>query len=84
MYAEFIIIYVGMGILALLSIASIVLSAIILKKAGSGFSGKPGRYTDKSKSFEYASNQIGVVFCKNCGTQFDGTTRVCPKCGTPR
>ncbi len=23
------------------------------------------------------------MFCKNCGNQLDGTTAVCPKCGTP-
>ena len=84
MYTEFVIIYIGMGILALLSIASIALLIIVMKKMGNGFSGNPERYSSKPQNYGHNNAQVGVVFCKNCGTQFDGATHVCPKCGTPR
>ena len=32
---------------------------------------------------QYA-DETGVVFCRNCGNQFDSTLKVCPDCKTPR
>lgn len=32
---------------------------------------------------QYGQNN-GIVFCKNCATQYDSSRRACPKCGTPR
>lgn len=27
---------------------------------------------------------VGVVFCRNCGNQYESTEGLCPSCGTPR
>lgn len=31
-----------------------------------------------------SSTVQGVVFCRNCGNQFDSTMNECPHCKTPR
>ncbi|WP_042146638.1 zinc ribbon domain-containing protein [Paucisalibacillus sp. EB02] len=28
--------------------------------------------------------EVGVVFCRNCGNQYESTEKVCPSCRTPR
>ncbi|WP_068673679.1 zinc ribbon domain-containing protein [Oceanobacillus sp. Castelsardo] len=28
--------------------------------------------------------EAGVVFCRNCGNQYESTEKVCPGCRTPR
>lgn len=83
MYPEFIAIYIGLGILAVLQILSIILVIILIVKTKkqtahlNSLSDQWGLRVDRQKSF-------GVVFCVNCGTQFDPVHNVCPKCGKPR
>lgn len=84
MYTEFIIIYIGLGILALLSIANIILLIMLLKN---NVGGKIVTYKNNignSNKYVSMNGQTGVVFCKNCATRFDASTRICPKCGTQR
>jgi hypothetical protein len=49
----------------------------------------------KKKKIKFSSNEknvtaqnqtatIGVVFCRNCGKQYDSTEAACPSCNTPR
>lgn len=84
MYPEFIAIYVGMGVLAILLIAAIVMLALVLKKLSGGSGVMNSRPQQTARPFGNAGSEIGVVFCRNCATQYDGATRVCPRCGTPR
>lgn len=84
MYTEFKIIYVGLGILAVLLLAVIVLLIILLKKLNT--SGQTYSKTTDRPSQSYAPRTAvsGIVFCPGCGTQFDAKHTVCPKCGKPR
>ncbi len=83
MYPEFIAIYVGLGVLALLLIVTIVLLIVVLCKLKNGTGQRTFSPSPKSMGASYG-NGMGVVFCNNCGTQFDGATKVCPRCGTTR
>ena len=83
MYPEFIAIYIGLGILSLLQIATIVLVVVLLKKKrhSSDFINSPDNRVYPNSSHSMAS---GVAFCINCGAQFNSELKVCPKCGYPR
>ena len=82
MYPEFIAIYIGLGILAILQIATIILLCILFKK--NKVSRQPQHAFHNQYSNNNQPNNSGVVFCVNCGTQYDATLKVCPKCGKPR
>ena len=89
MYTEFKLIYVGLGIIAALLTAVIVLLVILLKKSGSGRIRRDGIHSDLPNytSTNYAAPKqtvSGIVFCPSCGAQFDSKHLVCPKCGKPR
>jgi len=79
MYPEFIAIYVGLGILAIMMVAVLVLLIILLRQ-------EKGTITKSKSNVSNNGNQTSgtVVFCKNCATQFDASQHTCPKCGTPR
>ena len=83
MYTEFLIIYIGLGILALLGIAILILLIMLLKKG-------QGVYIPQNNNFitpnvqNTATPTGNIVFCKKCAAEFDSSQRVCPKCGTPR
>ncbi len=81
MYPEFIAIYVGLGVLAAILIAVLVLVIVTLKKV-SGLTGRKSAPAYHGGGMAQPSGN--VVFCRNCATQFDARERVCPKCGTPR
>ncbi len=83
MYPEFIAIYVGLGVVAALLIAAIVLLLMVLSKL-KNLGGSQRSYTPPRNTNPGYSSAMGVVFCDHCGTQFDGATKVCPRCGTPR
>lgn len=93
MYTEFIIIYILLGILLLLGIATFIFAFLAFKKSNSSFSGKPIISTQSTNNFEQVNTQSGttvvpasgnIVFCKKCAAEFDASARCCPKCGTPR
>lgn len=72
MYLEFVIIYVGLFIVFMISIVNLVFTIKIAKRmSGSNLGTK-------------TSQTGGVVFCKKCATEFDVNLKVCPNCGTIR
>lgn len=75
MYPEFIPIYVGLAVVAVLLIVVLILQIVILVKGGSRSGGKP-HATNNSRGT--------VVFCKHCATKYSSSESVCPKCGAPR
>lgn len=93
MYTEFIIIFSGLGVIIVLLLVVIVLLIVLMKKSSndipvSGFvssasisAGQPQASLGMAATSSVGS---GVVFCKNCFTEFDASVRFCPKCGTPQ
>lgn len=96
MYAEFIGIYIGLGILFLLGIANLVLVLILMNKNDKptymGNPIMPSQPTTACSTQANTMNTAGntaipggnVAFCKNCAAAFDVTAKRCPRCGTPR
>ena len=94
MYPEFIAIYIGLGVIALLLIVAIILLIILLKKQGSSRPknyyaqqpqyGRPQQGLAPGRQAQGGGSSGGMAFCRNCGAQFDASLRVCPRCGTPR
>ena len=84
MYTEFLIIYIMLGVLILLMIVAVILLIAVLKKTGSNSS--RNRYQQQMPTYQQGAQNSagGVAFCKNCGSQFNASLRVCPRCGTPR
>ena len=85
MYPEFIVIYVGLAVLAALMIAVLVLLVKLVKQAGAKPISKT--YTSQINNSTTAPTNVAtgnIVFCKHCAAEFDSSQRVCPKCGTPR
>lgn len=89
MYPEFIVIYVGLGIL-LAMVAVLLVLVIKLLKGGSGnqmVSRKAymGGGTVSGTVIQSGAPAAGpMAFCRNCATQFDAKMPSCPRCGTPR
>ena len=81
MDTEFLILYLALGIVAVLMIAVLIMLFSILSKvekiAQSG-----------GRSFEASPynrmNAGGTVFCTQCATQYDASQPNCPRCGKPR
>ncbi|GGA79644.1 hypothetical protein [Ornithinibacillus halotolerans] len=73
----------------ILIIISIILNITIIvmiskgKSAGSQNTGVP---TEKvNTTFTQKSGiEVGVVFCRNCGQQYESTSKACPNCKTAR
>ena len=92
MYVEFIIIYIILGLILILNIAVVILLIKVLKKLNSrsGRALVPQNYGGGQNAYQQTpvvngnTVSLGTVFCKNCGAQFDGIHKICPKCGTPR
>lgn len=73
MYPEFVVIYVGLGIVLLVTVVNLVFTIKVMKKLGD------------NRNVSVNMNQpTGAVFCKKCATEFDSRLRVCPNCGTTR
>ena len=84
MYTEFIIMYVGLGIVIALQIALTVIGILILKKLGKG-NARPVSYPARpAAGAAPAATAASTVFCRGCAKQFDGSMRFCPYCGTTR
>lgn len=84
MYTEFVIMYVGLGIVIALQIALTVIGILILKKLGKG-SVRPVSYPARpTAGAAPAAAAASTVFCRGCAKQFDGAMRFCPYCGTTR
>lgn len=84
MYPEFIAIYVGLAIALVLLVAILVLLIVLLKRGNNiphatNYQQRPSNYQNQN-----FGGSTGIVFCRNCSTQYDGATRICPRCGTPR
>lgn len=82
MYPEFIAIYIGLGVLSILQIGTIILVILLLKKNGGSHNEYPAQKNNYTLNNQ--SKSSGVALCVNCGTQFDATHKVCPRCGKPR
>lgn len=82
MYTEFLIIYIGLGILALLGTAILILLIMLLKRNQSVYIPQNNNITPNAQNV--ATPTGSIVFCKKCAAEFDSSQRVCPKCGTPR
>ena len=82
MYPEFIAIYVGLGILALLQVGTIVLVIVFQRKSNQ--KSTPNQFFNQTVPSQPQSSSHSVAFCVGCGTQFDSTLKVCPRCGRPR
>lgn len=82
MYTEFIIMYIGLGVLILLAIAILVLLIVLLNKEPKVYA--PKSYNSVSQGAQTYNVTGNIVFCKKCATQFNSSQRACPKCGTPR
>lgn len=91
MYPEFIAIYIGLGVLALLQIVTIVL--LILVKKSAGRRGPAVSYYDNrgsqaggggAKAGGGSHTGSGIAFCTNCGNQFPASLKCCPICGKSR
>ena len=76
MYPEFIAIYVGLGVLAVLLFTVIGLLIAVLKKLSFILGGGKRKITNSTMK-----NETGNAFCIYCGTKFDSSYRICPKCG---
>lgn len=90
MYSEFVAIYICFAVVAVMLAAVIVMLSVVIKnqRNGAGGSSRSAGWrapeTASANRNEYAADGGNVAFCKRCGTQFDGSTRVCPRCGLPR
>lgn len=90
MYTEFIIIFSGLGVVIALLLAVLVLLIILLKKTSNDIpiSSFTAPMTAAAGQIQPTPNSSaansGVVYCRNCFTEFDATAQFCPKCGTPR
>ena len=83
MYPEFIAIYIGLGVLAVLQIITIILVLLTRKKLRRG--AEHTAVTNRSTSARPSIPESrGVAFCTNCGAQFSAKIDVCPICGKPR
>lgn len=84
MYPEFIAIFIGLGVLAVLQIVTIVFVLLMGRKIRRQNSGRAVVAHRESYSEESKTNSNGIAFCTNCGAQFSANIMVCPMCGKPR
>lgn len=86
MYIEFVLIYVGLGVLIAMLAAVLVLQITILAKIGKNkrSAGYVQFQSNPYGNANSANQRTGTVFCTQCATQFDAMHVVCPKCGKPR
>lgn len=85
MYPEYIAIYAGLGVLAVIGIANLFLLTKINKAVSGSAQPKTGAPAANTIQPTVADPVSGnIVFCKKCATQFSASEHFCPKCGTPR
>jgi len=87
-YTEFIIIFIGLGILLMFSIANLILLIVLLKRGNDMPVRSFNNFTPTPTGYESQAPKAGmggnIVFCKKCATEFDASQKYCPKCGTAR
>lgn len=89
MYIEYIIIFIGLGIIIALLIPILVLLSLLWRERDEKTpvynrnSFLKDEKEPKVKKNSPPSNG-NVVFCRNCAAQFDVSKKVCPECGTQR
>lgn len=72
MYPEFVVIYVGLVVVLIVSVVNLVFTLKLTKQM-------------KGNNLSNSLTRVGgVVFCKKCATEFDSNSKVCPNCGTVR
>lgn len=79
LYTEFILIYVGLGIVIVMQVVLLILLAVLVGKAGKG-------QNRVSRAVGAVVNQTrqGIVFCPNCAAKLDSAELFCPQCGMAR
>jgi len=86
----FIVISVANLIATTTLLVCVVLLMLEIRKNKTGETKEPSKTKKKPKSFEFANviNRknavVGVVFCRNCGQEYDSTLFSCPNCKTHR
>ncbi|OCA87664.1 hypothetical protein A8F94_07360 [Bacillus sp. FJAT-27225] len=70
------------GVSLLLNIITLGVVISIKRKMSAGAA--PTKRKNASSAEAAATIEAGVVFCRNCGSQFDSTRTVCPHCETAR
>lgn len=99
MYTEFVLIFAGLGTILALLLVVIILLIVVIKKMSNNLphdsfsvaAGMPPTF-GSTRQESPVVGQVGtppmqgsgVVYCKNCATQFDSSAQFCPKCGTPK
>ncbi len=90
MYPEFLVIYIGLGVVILL-LAAVLVLLIKLLRSGSAVPRQvtyqpPAASTVPARPAAAAEAAAGerVAFCKVCAAELSPTQRFCPKCGTRR
>ena len=82
MYEQLIIIYIFLGIFALLHI--IAFAMILRVKQSSNSSNKKNidKKTYNKQVQQIKSTAPRIVLCRNCLSKYDAQNEICPKCGT--
>lgn len=80
MYIEFIRIYVGLAVIAVLCIVNIVISIIVLKKTAN----KSDNNYIKPIGDDSGLIDGAVAYCAKCASPMSTWMKHCPKCGASR
>ncbi len=90
MYPEFLVIYIGLGVVILL-LAAVLVLLIELPRSGSAVPRQvtyqpPAAAAVPARPAAASAAAAGerVAFCKVCAAELSPTQRFCPKCGTRR
>ncbi|ALC89403.1 hypothetical protein AM500_06100 [Bacillus sp. FJAT-18017] len=78
----FLLILVGVSLLVNFITLGMVIS--LRKKVGGNSSATVSKKSKAHSAEAAAAIEAGVVFCRNCGAQYDSTRTVCPHCETAR
>ncbi len=96
MYPEFIAIYVMLGIVILMLGAVLFFLIKLMKRSGANSNNYympnyqandnyyGGQYREQYPQQQYSQQGGGVVFCRQCASQFDSSQAYCPHCGARR
>jgi hypothetical protein len=79
---ETLLLIVLVGLSLLLNIITLGMMFSLRKKLGRWT--LEARHVSTSTEEAATAIEVGVVFCRNCGAQFDSTRPVCPHCETVR
>jgi Na+-transporting methylmalonyl-CoA/oxaloacetate decarboxylase gamma subunit len=82
MSLELMAIYIALGIILIIGIVIIILSILIYKVVKVQAIMPTNKQSSDMKIKQKV--EVGTVFCRNCGSQFNSNEQVCPNCKTPR